>query len=93
MVRSSNVISRETCQLQNVRKNRLNIGSEERCMRNVPGPIDAYRHHSRERKRDTRFFCLKRLTGVRALIVAVKRCNTTPWSQGGQEGRYERNKP
>ena len=53
MVRRSNAISRETCQIQNVDGGPSTDNSEERC-HNVPGPIDACRHHQGNETYDTR---------------------------------------
>ena len=98
MVRRSNAISRETCQVQNVDEQIVRICSEERCsMFQARG---ACRHHKGNEIAALGRVRLKRLAGVRALVVATKRCSITPWSKGphrgiqtacgGQEGRCER---
>jgi hypothetical protein len=90
MVGSSSVISRETCQVQNgtIRRYKAvrNAARMFQALRRVPPPdMGAKTRYTANR--------MNRLAGVRALIVAGKRCSKTPWSQGGQEGRDERNKP
>jgi hypothetical protein len=92
MIGSSSEISRETCRIQIVDGESSNkqrgtlLDSRFQARRCVlPSPTGTKLQHAIQRK--------KRPAGVRALIVAVKRCSKTPWSQGGQEGRYERTSP
>ena len=89
MVGSSNEISRETCQVQNVDEQIVKICSAERCSI-VPWPVVRAAITIGSKIAALGQVRMKRLAGVRALVVATKRCNITPWSKGGQEGRCER---
>ena len=91
MVGSSNELSRETCQIQNEdgESSTMAVGN---AANNVPGPAERVDAAQGEKPRHT-IFRMMRLTGVRALIVALTPENRTWSSQGGQEGRFERAKP
>ncbi len=62
------------------------------AVNNVPGPAVRVVTAVGTKPRRT-IFRMKRLTGVRALIVAMTPENRTWSSQGGQEGRFDRTKP
>jgi hypothetical protein len=91
MVGSSSELSRETCQLQNV-DGESSTKAVWNAANNVPGPAMRADIATGAKSRHT-IPRMMRLTGVRALIVAMTPENRTWSSQGGQEGRFERAKP
>lgn len=91
MIRSSNEISRETCRIQTG-----DGGSSTRqrgtAAPKVPGPVMcvAITNGNELATRDSSEEAAGRSQSPHSSDEAVQQ---TPWSQGGQEGRYERNSP
>jgi hypothetical protein len=91
MIGSSSEISRETCRIQNV-DGESSIMQRGTAGPKVPGPgmRVAITNGSELATHDSTEETAGRSQSPHSSDEAVQQ---TPWSQGGQEGRYERNSP